>query len=248
MAMNAPRRLLARAECGWTIGCFLIFTVAYVVAVDARCPQWYDREYQVRRDLLRDRVRENPQRPVCFVIGSSRTVVSFMPERLGNIYDANGDRVLCFNYSHFGAGPRMNLMQVHRTLRDGVRPAYVVVELIPGFLAHDDLPTNQIAIADIPYLWPYCNQLRLLGRESLLRLDNVNRTRTALLRWAAPEFVTMSQAERDPTLFPFGGDNKWGRLDVPTDKERAWLHGLAVALPTSHGDVSNRPATGGDDE
>jgi hypothetical protein len=179
--------------------------------------------------LLHDRVSENPDKPVCLVIGSSRTVVSFMPERLGPIYDANENRVLCFNYSHFGAGPRMNMMQVHRALRDGVRPSHVIVELIPGFLAHDDLPTNQIAVADIPYLWPFTNQLRLIGQESLLRLNDVNRTRTSLLRWAAPEFVTRSEAEREPTLYPLGGDNKWGRLDVPTDKERAMLHGLAVA-------------------
>ena len=229
MALNAPRRLPARSECGWTIAGFLALTIVYVALVDMRCPQWYDREYQVRRELLHDRVRENPGKPVCLVIGSSRTVVSFMPERLGPIYDANDNRVLFFNYSHFGAGPRMNMMQVHRTLRDGVRPTHVVVELIPGFLAHDDLPTNQIAIADIPFLWPHTNQLRLIGQESLLRLNNVNRTRTALLRWAAPEFVTLSEAEREPTLFPLGGDNKWGRLDVPTESERTMLHGLAVA-------------------
>lgn len=228
MALNAPRRLPARSECVWTVAGFLAFTIASVAMIDSRCPQWYDREYQVRRELLSDRVRENPEKPVCLMIGSSRTVVNFMPEKLAPMHDAQGREVLFFNYSHFGAGSRMNMMQAHRALRDGVRPTHVIIELVPGFLVHDDLPTENIAIVDIPFLWQYCNQWRLIGRETILRLNNVYRTRTTLLRWAAPEFVTRSEAERDPTLFPMGGDNKWGRLDVPTEKEKAALTWLAV--------------------
>lgn len=228
MAMKVPRRLPARSECVWMAVGSLLITATSVVLVDSRCPEWYDREYQVRRELLRDRVQENPENPVCLVIGSSRTVVCFMPEKLGPIYDSNSRRVLFFNYSHFGAGPRMNLVQAHRALRDGVRPTHVVLELVPGFLVHDDLPTDQIALIDVPVLWPHANQWRLVGRETALRANNIYRTRTDLLRWLAPDFVTRSEAERDPTLFPLGGDNKWGRLDVPTEKEQAALTGLAV--------------------
>jgi hypothetical protein len=227
MAMKVPRSLPARAECVWTVAGFFLFAIASSAFIDTFFPEWYDREYQVRRKLLAERVRENPDKPVGLVIGSSRTVVSFTPETLGSICDANGRAVLFFNYSHFGAGPRMNLLEAHRVVRDGVRPTYVVLELVPGFVAHDDLPTDQMAIVDIGILWPYANQWRLVGRETILRVNNVYRTRTQFLRWAAPEFVTKSEAEKDPTLFPLGGDNKWGRLDVPTEKEKAALTGLA---------------------
>jgi hypothetical protein len=207
----------------------LLITVLSVVFTERQFPQWYDREYEVRRELLNDRVQENPEKPVCLLLGSSRTVVGFMPEKLGPIYDECGRRVLVVNYSHFGAGMRMNLVQAHRVLRDGVRPTHIVLEFIPGFLVHDDLPTDQIALIDVPILWPYSNQWRLVGRETVLRVNNVYRTRTALLRWAAPEFVTKSEAEHDPTLFPLGGDNKWGRIEVPNEKEKTALTALAVA-------------------
>ena len=123
----------------------------------------------------------------------------------------------------------INMVQAHRALRDGVRPTHVVLEFIPGFLAHNELPTDQIALIDVPILWPHANRWRLVGREAVLRANNVYRTRTPLLRWAAPEFVTGSEAEHDPSLFPLGGDNKSGGREVPTEKEKAALTGLAVA-------------------
>src|SRR5262249_3771800 len=114
MATIVPSRLPARSECAWLVFGSLVITATSVVLTDWRCPQWYDREYQVRRELLHDRVADNPEKPVCLLLGSSRTVVAFMPETLGPMYDQCGRQVLVFNYSHFGAGPRMNLVQAHR--------------------------------------------------------------------------------------------------------------------------------------
>ena len=108
MCVPVPRRIPARSEFAWAIGGFFALTATFSLVVDTRYPEWYDREYHVRRDLLEDRVAEAPGRPLCLFVGSSRVVADFMPERLGNLHDRDGRPVTVFNYAHFGAGPRMN--------------------------------------------------------------------------------------------------------------------------------------------
>jgi hypothetical protein len=200
----------------------------FVAYVDSRHPEWYDREYQVRRELLNEQIAEHPQEPVCLVVGSSRLIAGFMPETLPPMHDSSGREVLIFNYVHFGAGPRMNLIQIHRALRDGVKPTHAVIEIVPGFFRHDDLPVKEIAIHDVPILWPYSNKPRLVGSTVGFRLNGVYRPRTALLRSIAPDWVTQAENEKDPVLYPLGGDNHWARLDEPTEKERTMLRMLAI--------------------
>jgi hypothetical protein len=207
---------------------FLIASIVAVVAIETRHPEWCDREYQVRREYLNERVAEHPDRPVMLFIGSSRTVVSFMPERLPQMRTPEGREPIIFNYSHFGAGPKMNLMQIHRALRDGIHPKWVVLELVPGFLAHDDLPYKDMAFADIPVVYPYSNGPRLIAQSARIRVGGVYRTRTALLRSELPEFVTQSAGDREVTLHPLGGDNQFGRLDDLDQRGRDHLTGLAV--------------------
>jgi len=228
LALVAPRRLPARSEFFWTLGLFLAFTAFFVVYVEMRHPEWYDREYQVRRGLLNDRITESPERPVVLVIGSSRLVAAVLPERLGPIRDTEGREVTVFNYCRIGAGPRMNLVQLHRAIRDGVRPSYLVLELVPGFLRHDDLPVKEIAIPDVGLLWKHSNKLRLVASTAGLRLNGVYRPRTALLRSIAPEWETRAEHDRGPFLSELGGDNNWVLLEEPSKSERELLHSLAV--------------------
>ena len=116
---------------------FVVVSVVAVGVIETRYPQWCDREYEVRRETLNERIAKGPDRPVMLVVGSSRVVVDFMPEILPPMWTAEGKQAIVFNYSHFGAGPNMNMIQVHRALRDGVNPRWVVFELVPGFLAYD---------------------------------------------------------------------------------------------------------------
>ena len=122
----------------------------------------------------------------------------------------------------------MNMLQIHRALRDGVHPRWVVFELIPGFLAHDDLPYKEMALVDVPVIYSYSNGPRLISQCARMRIGGVYRTRTALLRWAAPEYVTMSPADREVKLHELGGDNGFGRLDDLTPSDHAGLTMLAV--------------------
>jgi Protein of unknown function (DUF1574) len=223
-----PRRCAARTEALWTIGVFVVASVVALGVIETRCPQWCDREYEVRREVLNERIAESPDRPVMLLIGSSRTVVAFMPERLPPLRTPDSKEAIVFNYSHFGSGPKMNMLQVHRALRDGVHPHWVVLELVPGFLAHDDLPYKDMSIEDIPVIYQYSNGPRLIAQSARVRLGGVYRTRTAMSRWALPEFVTKSPADREVKLHELGGDNGFGRLDDLTDSDRAGLTMLAV--------------------
>lgn len=228
LALVAPRRLPARSEIFWTLGSFLALTALFVLFVEVRHPEWYDREYQVRRTLLNERIAETPERPVVLVAGSSRVVVAFMPERLGSIRDKDGHEALIFNYAHLGAGPRFNLIQLHRALRDGVRPTHLVCEIAPGLLHHDDLPIKEIAIPDIALLWTHSNKVRLVASSIGYRLNGVYRPRTALLRSIAPRWVTHSAIDKDIALLEYGGDDHWSRLDEPSEHEQKLLYLMAV--------------------
>lgn len=227
MALVAPRRLPARSEFFWTLGSFLALTALFVVYVEMKHPDWYDREYQVRREVLNERIAESPERPVVLVTGSSRVVVAFMPERLEPIRDKEGREALIFNYSHLGAGPRFNLVQLNRALRDGVRPTHLVCELASGLLHHDDLPIRDIAVPDIAILWTHSNKVRLVASSIGFRLNGVSRSRTALLRSIAPAWVTQSTTDKDVTLLELGGDDHWSRLDEPNSNEQSALYIMA---------------------
>src|SRR4051812_40711862 len=101
------------------------------VVVDGWHPGLYDSEYAVRLRTLRARVAEAPGRPLLLLVGSSRTEMNFLPEVLPPLHTASGETPLVFNFSHLGAGPVMNLLEVRRLLRDGVRPGWLVLEAMP---------------------------------------------------------------------------------------------------------------------
>lgn len=227
MPMPVPRRQPARTESLCTLAVFLVLAGAFVTTVEARFPHWLDREYEVRREALSGRVAEAPEKPVLLVLGSSRVVTAFMPERLEPLTDAAGRDVLVFNYAHFGAGPRVNLMQYHRALRDGVRPTWLVVEVAPPFLAHDDMPYTEAALRDVPVILPYSNKPRLIGLAAKQRVAGAFRPRTALLRQVVPAFATMASGDMDPTILPLGGADHWARYDRPAPEQQKQFTELA---------------------
>jgi hypothetical protein len=201
-----PRRRVARAEVLWTVGGMLAIWAGFVALAEVRYPWWYDREYAVRRELLNERIAENPDRPLLAVIGSSRIGTAFYPSVLPPMHDAEGREVLTFNYSHHGSGPRLNLMQMHRLLRDGVEPKWLVIELVPAHVRYEGVQSPLAAAIDVPVLLPYMSKSRLVLEVSRLRLNGVYRNRTAFLREFAPEFATQAGAGDDIYLGPLGDD------------------------------------------
>lgn len=218
MAQPVTRHRRIRSAGFWTLGVFAAFTAALVAIVELCCPHWNDREYEIRRAALNDYVAANPDRPVLLVAGSSRMVAGFMPERVGPLANPDGPAPLVFNYSHLGSGPRLNLIQAHRPARDGIHPKWLVVELAPCMLMHDDMPYQEASLRDVPLVLPHANRPRLLAQTARLRLFALHRYRTALLRHAAPALATTPDGEDEPRINALGGAKGWCRFDHPSVK------------------------------
>jgi hypothetical protein len=208
--MRRPRdqsdlRRRGRAAVGWCVALFLTLVAAHSVALD-RHPELYDVEYAARLDLLRARMAEDPDRPLLLVVGSSRTVMGFAPEQLPPLRTADGAEVLPFNFGHFGAGPLMNLMLMSRLLADGIRPRWMVLELMPSHVAHEGLPliTQISAARDLPVLHPHARWYRLYGDYLLRRLWAAPKVTAELLRPIAPDLCPVPWGKAPP-LLPLGG-------------------------------------------
>lgn len=133
-----PRVRRARAVITVTAVATLVIAVGATAAVERHRLGAIDGEYAQRRELLRARQAEAPDRPLVLVAGSSRIVMGFAPEQFPPPTDADGRPVLVFNFSHYGAGPILTGVSLRRLFADGVRPRAVVLELMPAFLAREN--------------------------------------------------------------------------------------------------------------
>jgi hypothetical protein len=97
----------------------------------------YDPEFTVRHATLLARIAEHPERPLLLLLGSSRTEMGFLPERLPRLETSDGRTVLPFNFSHLAGGPAMNLMELRRLLKKGIHPEWLVIEIAPPLLADE---------------------------------------------------------------------------------------------------------------
>jgi hypothetical protein len=84
---------------------------------------------------LRKQVTEHPQQPLLLVLGSSRTGVGLRPELLASCRAANGQRPLVFNFGLQAAGPVQELLCLNHLLDEGIRPAWVMIEVLPHALS-----------------------------------------------------------------------------------------------------------------
>lgn len=116
-------------------------------AVGPATPDAPDEEYAARLRILRAADTARGGRPLGVVIGTSRTTLGFQPELLpdgAGVYWVNGGRS--------AAGPVLNRVVLARLHRDGVRPAVVVLEVMPVFFAIEsrEFLLSQLAPRDLP--------------------------------------------------------------------------------------------------
>ena len=198
---------------------FLTLTFAFVLVMELRYPQWTDREYAARRTLIQKRVEEQPDRPVCAVLGSSRVGTGFLPEEMDPLYDQEGLQVTVFNFSHTGSGPRLNLVQVQRLLDDGVKPKWILFEQSTPFLHFERVIFADFSFRDVKTLMPYIEENRYIRQPIIYRFEAVNRYRHGPLKEFAPEFTS----GKGVTLRPYGGDDGWERPQNLTEAKLANL-------------------------
>jgi hypothetical protein len=133
---TAFHRRRARAALLLTPVAMVLVLAGAWAGVETVRPEVIDPDYHMRRDLLRTRIAENPGRPVAVVIGSSRMAMGFEPESLPN----PAYPVLWFNAAHHGSGPVMNGVILSRLLDDGIRPDFVVLEVMPAlYVSENDM-------------------------------------------------------------------------------------------------------------
>jgi hypothetical protein len=126
---------------------------------------------------------------------------------LDPIYDSRGRQISVINFSHLGGGPRMNLLQLRRLLRDGIVPNYLLVEFMPALVHRESIILSQLAVSDFNVLLRHWDGEQLLGKAAEYRLNGMSRYRVNCLQSVVP---LLSTGER-VTLRACGGDCDWVR-------------------------------------
>jgi hypothetical protein len=219
-ATGRSRRRAARA----TIGAFAVAVaglhLATACALDVVWPQLRDPEYGRRASALRERIAENPGRPLVLVVGSSRAAMGVKPAAWEVARPGTSRDPLLFNVSALGGGPITELLTVRRVFADGLRPTVVLLEYWPPLLRQDgeyseatQMDLHRLRWGDLPVVQRYFPEADKIERWMCsARLNALTTFRTRLLTQADPEWVP-----------------KPGRLDVAwTDLDGwGWLPGMA---------------------
>lgn len=215
----------ARAALGWGLAGYALIQLLVVAFLDLRHPEIYDPECDARLTALRARLRERPGRPLLLVVGSSRTVCNFCPERLPELRTPAGDAALVFNYAHTGGSPLINLMEIRRLVRQGVRPTWLAVEIMPPFLA-DWGPAKPTSLAGPDDLAVLC---RFIPRWKIAELCFKTRVSAwyehradVLVRWASGwvSAEVASALRTAPLGGPFGAGPLGGGADPAEARRR----------------------------
>jgi hypothetical protein len=216
-----------RAALGWGLLAFLVLQLAFDLVADWGYPELYDSEFGVRLQHYRAWRKGHPDHGSLLVLGSSRVVMNFGPEILPELHRRDGSAVTAFNFAHVGAGPTMNLMQYRRLRRWGVKPDFLVVEIMPPVLSNESpsIPIACMTALDLPTLDPHVHRGKLYGRFVRSRLIPLYRNRSELLHHFAPEWIlTDEQSEMDEiTLGRLGGDLFWKMRPVVSAERTAAL-------------------------
>jgi len=227
MSYSRRRAAGARAALAWGALVFALVQGALDVAVVARHPELQDPETGARLAVLRERLAEAPGRPLLVAVGSSRSQFAFVPEKLPPLNTPAGDRVLAFNFSHMGAGPGMNLLEVRRLLRNGIRPRWLVLEVLPTALGKENellmmVSANQ---QDLPVTRQYVSPLKVYGHFLRCQLAPCYKYRRFLARSAVPDWVPDADWEADQVrLDRLGGQHTWiGPFETGSAPARQWL-------------------------
>jgi hypothetical protein len=212
----------AKAALAWSLVCLAALHVGIHVYLERCHPEAYDPEFAARFGLLRSRIAEAPDRPLLLVVGSSRLVTDFRPERLPDLEVGEREKLLTFNFSHTGAGPLINLMEIRRLLRQGVRPRWLVVEVLPSMLATSGRSTaaNLAAADDLPFLFTHMPRWKGLGSYLHVRFMPSPRHYLAAAKEHGPAWAFAPSDPELAELGPLGGSTPLKTEATPENVRR----------------------------
>lgn len=128
--------LLGFAALQWLVG----------AAADFIEPGLREPEYGRKLALLQAQVRQNSDRPLLLLLGSSRTAYGIRPDAL--LEAPSTDTPLVYNFGILGGGPLYELLYFRRLLDAGIRPQWLLVEVHPALLKS----TPELLAAHLPPL------------------------------------------------------------------------------------------------
>ncbi len=219
---GATRRRAKRAVLAG-LGFVALFTVALNLALDTVRPEWRDPEYGHRLKRLQPQAAAAAGRPVVVALGSSRSQMGLSPQYLG--LGDGPDAPVVFNFAVAGGGPVHEVLNLKRLLDNGVKPDYLLVEVLPPVLAGHSpaeklIHPARLGYADLARLDPYADdpaelrwqwvQQRLAPFHSL-RLYLMSHFAGSMLHWKSRQDFLWKQMKPDgwmPYFFP----------DVPPEK------------------------------
>jgi hypothetical protein len=184
----------ARAALGSGLAAFLFATVGMALALETFMPEWREPEFGHRLARVRQAERE-ASRPVVVVVGTSRTQNGVFPGVMGFADSPGSPRV--FNFGQSASTPLKVYLTLCRLLDAGVKPAAVVVEVLPATLmidgpAEDQLGTQvpRLSAGDFQYLAPYCADVESLRGDWLrARVNPWHTQRQVLMNHWLPGWI-----------------------------------------------------------
>jgi len=178
--------------------------LAYIVSQTH--PELRDPEYGYRLLQLRRLTAGAPQRPLCLILGSSRTLSGIYPPALPPWPADAGPEPRVFNFSQFCAGPVRELQTLRRLLAAGHRPDWLLLEVWPPYWPQrgywvDELHMMQTDFrpVDLPVVLRYFTDhrqsaLTKLAAETLLPITGL---RSNLLALCACSLLSPDQRGRE---------------------------------------------------
>ncbi len=127
-----PRRYLAplvRRELLCFLFAFIAVQLCLAVAVEHWLPDVRDAEYALKEERLRALRTVKPRDDLLVLLGSSRGSMGLQAGALNQAFEGRGH--LVFNAALSGGGPVLDLICLRRLLAAGLRPDFVLIEVVP---------------------------------------------------------------------------------------------------------------------
>ena len=184
-------------------------------------PEFLDPKYGCRLLALRALRKEQEERTLLLILGSSRAEQGFRPSLLAQTGFPSGP--LFYNLARGGSSPLLYLLTLGRLLSDGVRPDGLLIEIFPPALVEDE----ESALIYKPTLrdWPLLRRYPVSGRTWAFWLQDRlllwYKYRSGFLAWAIPQWLP-PQARWGEHLWNYRG-GEWrviGAKSSPSERRR----------------------------
>jgi hypothetical protein len=238
IADNGKRQRLAahtRACLLWALALFAAGQGAVLIATQSFWPHLRDPEFGYKLNALRQRLAEEPDRPLLVLLGTSRTGQGVRPSAMPDLRTPDGRKPLVFNFSQVGSGALAELVTLRRLLDAGIRPDWLAVEILPALLGRAvDVFDAGSGICRLNW-----NDVRLLDRYAADPMTLKRRwLKDQLSPWHAHRFSFMNHYASDCVPWRLRLDHwkqldRWGWSDIGSDSQPLVLVPAALEVTRS---------------